>query len=304
MNRDSDAGPTGVDPTSTAPLPSTQRNALSKRLLALYVASFFQGLALWIAIEKLFMTSIGFTPASIGLMAAVYAVIVPVLELPSGILADRCSRRGVLILAETAALISVIVGGISNSVPLYMLSAAFLGVFFALQSGTFESIVYDTVLEETGDSEAFESTIGRVRVVESVALVASALAGGVIAEIAPLQVTYFLTAPLLIIAAAVLLLFKEPRLHKAEGSESLREQVRTTYRTILAGGHIRLVVLLTIAGSVLMQGTFEFGPLWLVALLVPPFLYGPHWAGLTGALGVGGVLGARPWITRTLGIWV
>ena len=110
----------------------------------------------------------------------------------------------------------MVIGGLSDSIPIYMVSAAFLGVFFALQSGTFESIVYDTVLEETGDSAAFERTIGRVRVVESVALVASALVGGVIAQIAPLQITYFLTAPLLIISAVVLLRFREPRLHKAE----------------------------------------------------------------------------------------
>jgi hypothetical protein len=51
-------------------------------------------------------------------------------------------------------------------------------VFFAMQSGTLESITYDTVLEETGDSTAFERTIGRVRLVESVGLVVSALAGG------------------------------------------------------------------------------------------------------------------------------
>ena len=198
----------------------------------------------------------------------------------------------------------MVIGGFSDSIPIYMVSAAFLGVFFALQSGTFESIVYDTVLEETGDSAAFERTIGRVRVVESVALVASALVGGVIAQIAPLQITYFLTAPLLIISAVVLLRFREPRLHKAEEETSLREQIRTTYRTILSGGQIRLVVLLTIAGSLLMQGVLEFGALWLVALLVPPFLYGPHWAGLTGALGVGGVLGSRSWITRRWGIWL
>jgi hypothetical protein len=47
-----------------------------------------------------------------------------------------------------------------------------------------------------------------------------------------------------------------------------------------------------------MQGMLEFGPLWLVALAVPAFLYGPHWAGLTSALGLGGLLGAQAWITR------
>ena len=274
-------------------------NNLGRRLRPLYAASFFGALALWVPIEKLFMTSIGFSSASIGIMAAVYAVIVPVLEVPSGILADRWSRRGVLILASIAAITAVVVGGLSNGVPMYMASAAFLGVFFALQSGTFESIVYDTVLDETGDSAAFERTIGRVRVVESVALVSGALAGGIIAEVAPLRATYFITVPLLVISAALLLRFKEPRLHKTDEPESLRKQVTTTYSTILTRPGIRLVVLLTIVGSLLMQGMLEFGPLWLVFLLVPTFLYGPHWAGLTAALGIGGVLGSRAFLTRT-----
>src|SRR5919106_1816280 len=280
------------------------RDPLGRRLFPLYVASFLQGLALWVPIEKLFMTTIGFDAASIGLMAAVYAIVVPVLEVPSGILADRWSRRGVLMLACLAAIASVVIGGLSQSVPVYMVAAAFLGVYFALQSGTLESIVYDTVLEETGDSEAFERTIGRVRVVESAALVASALAGGAIAQVAPLQITYFLTAPLLGLSALMLFRFREPRLHKSDDPEPLRRQIATTYRTILAGGHLRLVVALTIVGSLLMQGMLEFGPLWLVALLVPPFLYGPHWAGLTGALGVGGVVGARAWFTRRWAVWI
>jgi hypothetical protein len=64
------------------------------------------------------------------------------------------------------------------------------------------------------------------------------------------------------------------------------------------------VVALTVAGSVLMQGMLEFGPLWLVALLVPAFFYGPHWAGLTSALGLGGLLGAQAWITRRRVVWL
>jgi MFS family permease len=274
------------------------RQLLRRRLLPLYAAVFLQTLALWVPIEKLFMTTIGFNPASVGVMAAVYAVVVPVLEVPSGVLADRWSRRGVLILASIAAILSVLIGGLSQSVAVYMVAAGFLGVFFALQSGTLESVVYDTVLEETGGSDGFEQTIGRVRLVESVALVTSALAGGAIAAGVSLRATYFLTAPLLAGSCLALLWFREPRLHQAEERESLRRQLASTYRTILAPGRLRAVVALTVAGSVLMQGMLEFGPLWLVALAVPAFLYGPHWAGLTAALGLGGLLGAQAWITR------
>jgi MFS family permease len=283
-------------PTSTGP------DVLRRRLLPLYAAAFLGALALWVPIEKLFMTTIGFDAASVGAMAAVYAVVVPVLEVPSGVLADRWSRRGVLILASIAAIVSVLIGGFSQSVTVYMISAVFLGVFFALQSGTFESVVYDTVLEETGGSDAFERTIGRVRLVESVGLVAGALIGGAIAEIAPLRATYFLTAPLLLASALVLLLFREPQLHKAEEREPLRRQIGATYRTIFAPGRIRAVVALTVVGALLMQGMLEFGPLWLVALAVPAFLFGPQWAGLTSALGLGGVLGGQAWVTRRWGV--
>ena len=72
---------------------------LRRRLAPLYAAVFLQGLAFWVPIEKLFMTSIGFDAAGVGLMAAVYAAVVPFFEVPSGILADRWSRRGVLVLA-------------------------------------------------------------------------------------------------------------------------------------------------------------------------------------------------------------
>jgi hypothetical protein len=52
---------------------------LRPRLLPPYAAA-LQGLALWVPIEKLFMTTIGFDAASVGVMAAVYAVVVPALE--------------------------------------------------------------------------------------------------------------------------------------------------------------------------------------------------------------------------------
>ena len=91
-----------------------------------------------------------------------------------------------LILAQAALVIAAVVGGLSPSVGVYIVSALFLGVFFALQSGTYESIVYDTLLEETGDSSGFEPTIGRIRFIKSAGLVVGALAGGALAEVVPL----------------------------------------------------------------------------------------------------------------------
>ena len=108
-------------------------------------------------------------------MAAAYAAVVPIIEVLSGILADRWSRRGVLIISSVALMLCSLIGGLSNNVATYVVSALVLGVYFAMYSGTMDAVVYDTVLEETGDSEAFEKRIGRVRFVESLALVSSSL---------------------------------------------------------------------------------------------------------------------------------
>jgi MFS family permease len=268
------------------------------RLRPLFVAVFLWNVSLWVPIEKLFETDIGFDAASIGVLAAVYAAVVPLLEVPSGVLADRWSRRSVLMIAVVALAISALVGGFSTNVATYTVSALFLGVFFALQSGTTESMVYDTLLEETGNSDAFERTIGKVRMIESSALVTSALAGGAIAEVAPLRLTYFLTVPFLAGAIAALFAFREPRLHQANESQPLRQQIITTYRTITGRGRLRPIVTLAVLAALLLQAMLEFGPVWLVALAVPAIVYGPHWAGLMSALGIGGLLGGRLGFSR------
>jgi predicted MFS family arabinose efflux permease len=266
---------------------------VARRLRPLYVAAFLQNLALWVPIEKLFMTEIGFDNGSVAIMAAAYAAVVPVLEIPSGILADRWSRRGVVLVAQSALAVSVLIGGLSPNVGVYIVGALFLGVFFAMQSGTFESIVYDTVVEETGGSDLFERTIGRVRFVESAALVTGALVGGAVAEVIPLRGTYFMTVPLIGLAAVALLRFREPRLHRAEQAEPLRQQVTATYRALLERGALRPVIALMVLSALVLQVMLEFGPLWMVDLDAPAGLYGPHWAGLMAALGLGGLLGGR-----------
>jgi MFS family permease len=263
---------------------------LARRLLPLQIGVALQGLILWVPIEKLFMTQIGFDAASVGAMAAAYAAVVPLLEVPSGILADRWSRSWVMILGCTALMISSLIGGLSHSVFGYVIAAMILGVYFAFSSGTVDSIVYDTVLEETGSNELYEKWIGRTRAVESAAFVFSALAGGVLAQYTSTRFTYFATIPLVGLAIIGFLRFNEPRLHQAAERTTLRSHVALTFRTMITSRAVLRVIFLVAAAGLLTQAIFEFGPLWLVALAAPAALYGPYWAALVSTLGVAGLL--------------
>jgi predicted MFS family arabinose efflux permease len=272
--------------------------SVRRRLLPLNIAVALQGFMLWVPVEKLFMSEIGFDAATVGVMAAAYAALVPLVEIPSGILADRWSRRGVLIVASTALMLTSLVGGLSNSVPLYIVSALFLAVYFAMYSGTLEAVVYDLLVDETGASDGFERRIGRVRFVESATLVASSLAGGVLAGLTTPRLTYFLTVPFALASIAALLRFHEPQLHKTEEPTSLRSHIAVTYRTITRRRELLPAIVLTVLTALMLQVIFEFGPLWLVASGTAAGLYGPFWAGLVSTLGLGGLLAGRVRLDR------
>ncbi|HEX6760463.1 MAG TPA: MFS transporter [Propionibacteriaceae bacterium] len=290
----------------SAPAIPRSSTSLQRRLMPLYIAVFLQGFLLWVPVEKLFMSEIGFDPASVGLMAAAYAAVVPIIEIPSGILADRWSRRGVLIISSAALGLCALIGGLSNNVATYIVSALILGVYFAMYSGTLDAVVYDTVLEEIGDSDDFERRIGRVRLVESIALVASSLLGGWLAGLATPRLMYFLSVPIAALSIFAYLWFREPRLHKTEEATSLRSHLAVTYRTLIQRGKLLPIIGLAVLTSLVLQVIFEFGPLWLVALAAPAVLYGPYWAALTSTFGLGGLLAGRVQLNRLvpLGITV
>jgi hypothetical protein len=171
-----------------------------------------------------------------------------------------------------------------------------------MYAGTVEAIVYDTVLEETGDSTAYERQIGRIRLIESVALVLSALAGGLIAAATSARLTYFLTLPFVVVSLLALAAFREPRLHETSERSPLRDHLKVTYAAIVNGRRLVPIAAASIMSALVLQAIFEFGPLWLIALSASPVLYGPFWAGLVSTLGIGGLLAGRLRLDRPLPI--
>ena len=255
---------------------------LPRRLRSLQVGVGLQGCMLWVPVEKLFQTQIGFDAASIGVMAAAYAAVVPLLEVPTGILADRWSRTGILIMSSVAAAASALVGGLSHNVATYIVAAMILGVYFAMNSGTVDSVVYDTVMEEAGSSDLYETWIGRVRIVESAAFAGSALLGGLIAGWATPRVTYLFTVPFALASVVAFLRFREPQLHRAAERVALRQHVATTIGAMTHIRQVRRMLLIadhrSFPGGLRVRAT--------VSSSTPPTYLWPYWALLQ--LGLGG----------------
>lgn len=242
--------------------------------MPLLIASLFQGAVFWYAVEKLFMTEIGFTTATIGVMVAIMSAVMIIVETPSGILADRWSRKGVMILGTVALLLSGIIGALSFNEVTFIVSTIFWGIFAALYSGTYDAAVYDTVIEEEGSSKGYPKYLGFLHAVEGLAFIVGALAGGLIAANLGLRETFILSLPLIAMSIYFLLRFKEPSLHRMEVSEPVFAHIRQTFAAVLKNRFLLPVIVAIIGFAVIQETIFEFSQLWFIALATPIVLFG------------------------------
>jgi MFS family permease len=275
---------------------------VSTRLLPLYMAAFFQGLPFWYAIEKLFMVEIGFNTATIGVMLAVASIVMLAVETPSGILADRWSRKGVMILGCFALMASAIVGALSYNEVVFIISTSLWGVYAALYSGTYDAVIYDTLVEERGNAEGFEKRLGYLRSVEGGAFVIAALLGGFIASQLGTRETFIISLPCIAVSLFFLWKFREPKLHKMEVSDPVFLHIRQTFAAVLRK-RVLLPIVITIVGFGLLQETiFEFSQLWFIAANMPVALYGLFAALLYSSWAVGGLL--APYVRRKASMYL
>ena len=121
----------------------------------------------------------GLTLVEVGATAAVQGIVVAVLELPTGGLADTLGRRPVLVAAGAAGAVSLAVFAVADSVALFALAWLLQGVFRALDSGPLEAWYVDTALTADPDV-ALERALGTGTAVLGVAIAGGALASGLL----------------------------------------------------------------------------------------------------------------------------
>lgn len=279
---------------------------LQKRLRPLYLTAFFQGFVLWYGIEKLYMVSIGFNDATIALATSVYIIVMLLTNVPYGILADRWSRKGVLYIAIAMLVLASLVCGSSHTYAQYIVGFILWGMFFAGYSGTYDSIVYDLVLEETGSPKGFEKLYGRVQVYDSIALMIGSAAGGIIGHAYGLQIDYYLTAIFVSFSFIALYFFREPTLHKKSVAPSISHHLRDIVRGVTRSIVMLWITIAVICNLIVLRLVAEFSQLWYLGLKLPESWYGPAAVLFFIGLGVGGY--TAPWVSqsgaRILGVTV
>lgn len=257
----------------------SEKQRLQKRLRPLYLANFFQSFMLWYAIEKLFMQKIGFNYAQIALAGILVSATMVILQVPTGILADRWSRKGTLILGSVLLGFNAFVGILSHSVFPYLVYASILwGAFASIRSGTYDAIVYDTLQEETGHSKEFERYFGHSQVYLNAGIVIAALFSSVVGKFLGLRATFWISLPFIALSIVALLRFREPTIHKSQVKVSLIRHTKQTLTAVIQTGYVGWIVLAMVLFEMISRLMYNLSTVWYLAFALPVVWFGPAYA--------------------------
>ncbi len=182
----------------------------------------------------------GLSAADVSLLFAAWSLTAVLTEVPAGALADRWSRRGVLVVAGVMEAAAFAVWTVAPAFWGFAAGFAVWGVAGALVSGTVEALVYDG-LADVGAESAFPRVNGAMTAAELLVQVPTAAAAGLLYALGGYPLVGWVSAAVCLAWAALALRFPEPPREPDGGS--LLDTLRRGAADVVHVPVLRLTVL-------------------------------------------------------------
>ena len=158
--------------------------AAARRTLLLLSATRWFPVGLIIGLITLLMLERGLSLSQVAFAIAAQGIVLLVLELPTGGLADALGRRPVLIIAGIIAIVAAVIFVLAPSFPIFVLAWALQGIFRALDSGPLEAWYVDAAHAEDAHAPV-ERVLALAGTVLGLAIAVGALGSGGLVAWAP-----------------------------------------------------------------------------------------------------------------------
>lgn len=254
-----------------------------------YIYTLFHSLVFAYVIERLFWASRGMRVMDVVYTEIIYSGVILLLELPTGMFADRFSRKRLIVLDSILSGVEFLIIIFATQFWHFALAIALSGVGHALQSGAHNALLYDSMKAE-GNQNSFEKVLGRINAVDVTGSLAGALLGAVIATQYPMVTTYWLSLISLILALFLSLSIKEVKTEKSDSELWGLEDWAEIFRFIFKGKHMILIALVGMSTAAVTGYLEEFWQIYLDALEVDVVYFGIFQMLSFGAAALGGVM--------------
>jgi MFS family permease len=186
--------------------------SLKSNIIKLYLIKIAKWFMLFMPIVVLFYQENGLEMQDIFVLQAIYSVVIVILEIPSGYLADVLGRKKTLIIGTILGFIGFVIYSFSYDFWGFLLAEVSMGIGASLVSGADSAMLYDT-LKAGNQKEKYLQFEGKMVSIGNVAEAVAGILGGLLADISLRTPFYAQTAVSFIGIPAALLLI-EPMRHE------------------------------------------------------------------------------------------
>lgn len=252
----------------------------------LYLSNFLTGLVFWYGIEQLFLQSIGINTILMAVNISVLALFNFIFDIPSGLLADKWSRKGTLMISAVALALSSLIYGLSTGIFTVLIATVLYGVYVVTTSGTYQAIMYDS-LHEQKRSEQYSKYMGRAYALFLIGVTIGNVGSGYIADITSFQTTFFVTIISCLVNMTVIASLVEPKFHKPTDEKSVVRQLGTATMVIIKKTPLMIMVAITALLGVIGVFTLDYGQIYMSRYVSEVEFIGLLWAVYSFALAAG-----------------
>lgn len=149
-------------------------NNMSSFIYKIYSFSFFSDLVFIYPVYTIMFSDKGLNALQISILLMVWAGTSFLLEVPSGVIADKYSRKNILFGAELARIVGYIFWLLMPNFLGFLIGFILWGVKSALTSGTIEALIYDE-LKASDEQSQYAKIQGRVQSLQYLAFILAGL---------------------------------------------------------------------------------------------------------------------------------
>ncbi len=249
-----------------------QNNPVQSNIWKYYLATALVHFGFFTPIIQLFFLDNNLTITKIAFMGVIWSIVRIILEVPSGILADKWGRKKVYVISSLFAIFQVIMLIYASNYWHFFIASILSAISYSFLSGTNTAMFYDT-LKQLKKEDEFEKLWARQHIFQQIPLIIAFVSSGFLYKVSPL-LPFQLSLLFLIASLIVVLTFKEPKYHKPLEDVNVFTHFIRTMKFIFKNSFLKTMLIFTIIFSVGSDISYGYGQIYLKQLALPVVLFG------------------------------
>ena len=250
--------------------------SINMRTTTFYLYKGSENLIAGYPVFTLLFAGAGLGVSQISWLLAIWSLPVVLLEIPSGVLADRWSRRNLLGIAGVLKALCFFLWMVEPSFAFFALGFLCWGTAEALSSGAWEALLYDSLLKE-GQQESFSAVYGRASSIAAGAVALSCFSGGFLAQRLGYPPVLLLSITAVLSSTLIVMSLPEVNPYRAKRTQNLKT-VTDALRLLVSHRSLLMTVLLLVIPISTAGLLDEYDPLVASGFGLAPSLVG-LWVG-------------------------